>query len=1200
MLKLDLLELSGFKSFVDPVRVRFAGGITAIVGPNGCGKSNLSDAMTWVLGEQSAKSLRGGTMEDVIFNGAEQRKPLGMAEVTLQLKTHPGAAGSEDGRIALGRRVFRGGESQYRLNGRTVRLKDVRDLLMDTGLGIRAYSVIEQGKIGLILSGKPQERRKLLEEAAGITRYKVRKGLAEVKLEEATANLVRLDDIIAEVERALRSLKRQAGAARRYQQAEGEYRGLLELVLTGRWDALAARLAAVRGQIDEAGAREAELAAALHRDEAALAAGRERLDAIAREVAARHQRQADLAARIEGGQQFVKANRQTGQEIAERAAQAQALAARRREELARLDEALAELGAVRRDLAAERDTAAAAVDADLAEIAAADSGLTEAQARLEARRADLLARTAETNGLRGRLQQAQLELDRGDFRRNHLEQELGRQGQELATATEALAAARERMAALEADLADRAAALDGVTAALDAAMRREAEATTTRRELEERLSAARQRQAILGELSRAHSERRAALEEALREAGIDTPDYLASRARALEGWERALDFYLGALADAVILAPNSSALDLARLLAGRAAAILLEPRSIPDGDGPGGASLPGSSEQAPAIPPAFTGDDPAVLLSLGQALGLPEELAAVLPPAYLVEDPADAERLARAYPGAAFLSRHGVWVAGGTFHVEGEVVTPGVLERRRELEGLDREVPDLAARLAAAAARLEELVAARAALAGDANRLQSAVAQLRQELAVASARHEDAAHRHRRLANETETLGTEREEVGRELARTEARREGLARDLAEAERALASADERLSAAQAEVEAAKGGRESLRADSAGRKGRLEVLSERLAAQDREAARLASELDEGQRQVAAWDDEAARLTARRAQLDGEIERVERDLQESLELRAAAEEGVLAEQARLDAERQAVQLLDERIAEERERREGVRHEVEELRVDRARLEQDAEHLRLTFHEEFARELPAVEETGAGGGPAAGDLAEREAELARCKATLERLGPVNALAVEEHDEQEQRLEFLTAQRADVANSVESLRATIREINQASSERFLATFVEVNRHFGAVFSQLFRGGEAEMRLMDEEDVLECGLEIVARPPGKRLQNLMLLSGGEKALTAIALLFALFRTKPSPFCILDEVDAPLDDLNTRRFVELLKEMSAETQFLVITHNKITMEVASTLYGVTMEEKGVSKLVAVQLEELQPEAERATA
>jgi len=220
MLKLERLEISGFKSFVDPVKVEFAGGVTAIVGPNGCGKSNLSDAMTWVLGEQSAKSLRGATMEDVIFNGSDARKPLGMAEATLWLATDPGVAGSEDGRLAISRRVFRGGESQYRVNGRLVRLKDVRDLLMDTGLGLRAYSVIEQGKIGMILSGKPQERRRLIEEAAGITRYKQRKGIAEVKLEEAMANLLRLDDVVAEVERALRSLKRQAGAARRYQEKE--------------------------------------------------------------------------------------------------------------------------------------------------------------------------------------------------------------------------------------------------------------------------------------------------------------------------------------------------------------------------------------------------------------------------------------------------------------------------------------------------------------------------------------------------------------------------------------------------------------------------------------------------------------------------------------------------------------------------------------------------------------------------------------------------------------------------------------------------------------------------------------------------------------------------------------------------------------------------------------------------------------------
>src|SRR3954451_669568 len=272
MLKVERLQISGFKSFVDPVEVRFAGGVTAIVGPNGCGKSNLSEAITWVLGEQSAKTLRGGSMEDVIFNGSDTRKPLGMAECVLTLRTDLTFPGVEDGRITIGRRVFRGGEGQYRLNGKLTRLKEVKDLLMDTGLGIRAFSVIEQGKIGMILSGKPQERRKLIEEAAGITRYKARKSIAEIKLQEAMSNLLRIADVISEVERALRSLKRQASSARRYQEKEVEYRQLLEQVLLGRWATLAARLATLKAQIEEASTREAGLAADLHRDEAALAA----------------------------------------------------------------------------------------------------------------------------------------------------------------------------------------------------------------------------------------------------------------------------------------------------------------------------------------------------------------------------------------------------------------------------------------------------------------------------------------------------------------------------------------------------------------------------------------------------------------------------------------------------------------------------------------------------------------------------------------------------------------------------------------------------------------------------------------------------------------------------------------------------------------------------------------------------------------
>ncbi|HXO29798.1 MAG TPA: AAA family ATPase, partial [Thermoanaerobaculia bacterium] len=421
MLKVESLEISGFKSFVDPVTVELAGGITAIVGPNGCGKSNLSEAMTWVLGEQSAKSLRGGTMEDVIFNGAESRKPLGMAECTLTLRTDPSFPRAEEGRITIGRRVFRGGESQYRLNGRVVRLKEIKDLLMDTGLGIRAYSVIEQGKIGMILSGKPQERRKLLEEAAGITRYKARKNVAELKLQEATANLLRLDDVISEVERALRSLKRQASAARRYQEAEREYRGLLARVLAGRHRLQSARLAELRSRLDAATAHEAAIAADLHRDEAALAAGRERLEELASEVASRHQRVADLAATIQGRQEFLKANRQTLAEIGERAAQDRALAERREQETAGQAASLAQLEERRGELLEERTRAAAAVDTEERRIADAERDLAQAAARVEALRAELLHAAAAVTGLRQRLQQSQIELERGNFRQHHLE-----------------------------------------------------------------------------------------------------------------------------------------------------------------------------------------------------------------------------------------------------------------------------------------------------------------------------------------------------------------------------------------------------------------------------------------------------------------------------------------------------------------------------------------------------------------------------------------------------------------------------------------------------------------------------------------------------------------------------------------------------------------------------------------------------------
>ncbi len=1256
-LRLESLELSGFKSFVNPVKLEFPGGITAIVGPNGCGKSNLTEAVTWSLGEQSAKSLRGAKMEDVIFAGAEKRRRLGMAEATLTLAADPSFEAAEDGKIVIHRRVFRTGESQYRLNGKLVRLKDVKSLLMDTGLGIRAYSVIEQGKIGMILSGKPQERRRLLEEAAGITRYKTRKRVAEVKLSEAEANLMRLDDIISEVERALRSLKRQAGAARRYQEREAEYHTLLEGVLLGRWSKLHHQLLAIRDRLVSAGNNESQLAADLARDEAQLTAGRERLDELSIELAEKHERQAELAARIEGRQEFLKATRGSVDELAQRAAVSLRMADQREKDDLTHSATLNQLAARRQELQAELAGAQTEVGRDEQRLAKAEQRLATGTALIEEKRALLLEAVGQINSLRNRLHQEEIELEKGNYRQSRLSEEIDRQAHQLKTAQEALEVAREGVEELAQKLAEQRRQRDALARQLEETVRREAEATEQRQRLEEELSTARQRQNLLEELNKAHAEKRTRLEEALAAAGIATPHYLAEHLRAAPGWERGLDFYLGTLADAVILDDEQGPepLALARALAGgRAGASLLRP-------------LPAGTTPRHEI------DDTAVHLSLGEALGLPESLAAALPPAYLVENAADAARLARLHPGVAFISRQQVWAAGGLLHVEGAKSQPGLLQRERELAELDERSQRLEQELTTALAEVERLVAERAQKAQQARQLDQTIAGLAQQEAVSRARLQDSEAQHQRLQAQHAAMVEEQGEIGGELAKVRQRRERLQADVVRSEARHVELQSAFDRTQEEAEAAKAEREELRTETASHRGRLELVRERIASHDREAERLKSEIQDGLEQVKLWRHEAERLEQRRREQESGIETAQGELSTALEQRSASQEVVLEAQRRLDQHRGLLKNLEGRIAATRENHDRARAGVEELRIGQASLSEKADHVTDLFLESFQRHpldppdlvrvLPSAEPTesdeargneeavadsvetgeeaervtaawsttGEEGEepptiePASADeaqqpeplppipqvldaselppvpeeLDEMEADLSRLKATLERLGPVNLLAVQEYAEQEERHAFLTEQRADVVASMESLRKTIREINATSSDRFRETFAEVNTSFGSIFQRLFRGGEAQMRLLDEDDVLESGIEIVARPPGKRLQNIMLMSGGEKALTAIALLFALFQTKPSPFCILDEVDAPLDDANAVRFVELLAEMAGETQFIVITHNKITMEIAHTLYGVTMQERGVSQLVSVEMDEVQP-ASRATA
>ncbi len=616
--------------------------------------------------------------------------------------------------------------------------------------------------------------------------------------------------------------------------------------------------------------------------------------------------------------------------------------------------------------------------------------------------------------------------------------------------------------------------------------------------------------------------------------------------------------------------------------AGRTAAVLVTPLATP-------------SSAAIEI------DDPALAGSLREALGLPPEIAAALPPAFLVEGEAAARRLAAAHPGVAFVSREGSYWRGGLLHLEGERRHPGVLARKQEKTALDRKLPRAREEAAAAAASLAAAVDARTTRAQAVQAHEAAIADLHRQLAVSQARQEDAAERLRRLEKQGIALAAEAERLAAEAA-------ALGERIAEARGRMGAREEehhqleaRFDAVQAQLSGARSEREELRAAGAQRLGYLHLLEERRRAHEADAGRLLREAQQSEEQLLRWADEEAQLQRRREELLAAIQTGELELAAALAARAGSQDEVLAAQARLDEQREALRTYDDEAQVLRSEHERVRDEAEARRIELAGLANESLHLRQAFGEQLHAEPPEL--TGELPAEIVAVLAELEtleAELADKRAALERIGPVNLLAAQEHTEQEERHTFLITQRDDVAASMASLKQTIREINATSNERFRATFAEVNQRFGEVFQQLFGGGEAEMRLLDDEDLLESGIEIVARPPGKRLQNLMLLSGGEKALTAIALLVSLFHTRASPFCILDEVDAPLDDPNTVRFVEVVKSMSRDSQFLVITHNKLTMQAASTLYGVTMQERGVSKVVGVAMDDVQPEEQLALA
>jgi len=1224
-LRIKSLQVHGFKSFVDRTVFRFEDGMTAVVGPNGCGKSNVVDAIRWVMGEQSPRRLRGKGMDDVIFVGSETRPPIGMAEVTLTFDNGDGrapAAFSVYNEIQIARRLYRSGESEYLINKTTCRLREVQDFFRDTGFGVRGYTIVEQGRVAEIVSARPEDRRILIEEAAGISKYKARRREAESKIRSTEQNLHRVTDVLGEIKRQISSLERQARKAARYKRLR-ETQRVLELSLAAderselSSTAQAARASfsrsrdAVTGLETQLAERELELEhrrIALTESEKVLSGAAERLYGVRSDIK-QLEGQVELGRReCESLDASNEGRRSEIEHLREQIRSAERELADVEAELRRAEESA--VGEEESLAAAERDAREAAEElrARERERDAANEALVEiltATARAEDRTAVVAERRAELD-LRLRSADRQLEVNQ----------------------SEAAVASSDRTR-LEEGLRNLLGERERVQEQLRRSIRSHATKTEEERETVEQLR-------LLRETWEARKARLASLSEV-----IESRQDVCQAARHLLGREPETVRRLGlrGLVRELLEVDPKAETAVEAVLADRAEAVVAH-------------TTEGAVEALSALHQAGVGRGVFVVeperesvrgvVPLGEPLlgrvrvreGFEGVARALLGDVYLVAKLSEAiERYGGLQLPATFVTIEGdVLSPDGVLRGGGESAASGMLGRVREVRELEREVASLSEQVEAAESRYQRaegaLTAAGEQLDNLRNRQHTAV------LAVAS--HEKDLER---SAERVKALGEVQE--GRVAERSEllAESETLAEEYERIQRLLEGARGEKAVRQREVDAV-----GLRISAAGRDvTRLESRLTELRIAQASRVETRSQLEDraerargSQDETGEWirrrEREIQEAVERREVLVGQMTEAEASL--ALKLREEEEARVAGDQLRdrYELEAEGVRGIEDAAR-------GLRGQLQIGREEASAAEMAAKEaeLRLQHQSEAIRDKwgidiatwtpPALDEeaisevrgddgsrldellgaeqdddlldaSGGSGGAlrdarrnaelARAPRRERELELGKVRQGLQSLGDVNVGAIEEHEELAERFRFLSEQKEDLDTTIRSLREAIARINRTSRRRFRETFEAVSERFSQNFPRLFGGGRARLMLADAEDVLEAGVDIMAMPPGKRLQNVNLLSGGEKTLTALALLVAVFQVRPSPFFLLDEVDAALDDANVGRFNQLIREMAAESQFLVITHNKRTIEEADILYGVTMEQKGVSKLVSVEL------------
>ena len=1276
MLKLRKVEIVGFKSFCERTVVTFSGsGTTCIVGPNGCGKSNVVDAISWVLGEQSHKSLRAERMADCIFNGTTKRPPLGMAEVTitmedpelaeaarfvmegaaedkpfntegaekieiqridapeassigqfsqdgpqhvapLQEEGQAAEASTEDGggrlkklskrkkkgeekptlttkpgEIMVSRRLYRSGQSEYLINDRVARLRDIQEMFMGVGLGPDSYAIIEQGRIGLILSTKPMERRAIIEEAAGVTKFKTKKRLAEAKLESSKLNLARVNDIVIEVEKQLGSLKRQAAKARRYSEIREQMRGIVRQMLAGKARELDTAAEKITKQLEELNAAETQRATTIQQMEGEQDRLNQRIYELDAEIR-QNQNVLNLTAlEVDRSENKIAFNRQRAQELAGRHAQMEGELKQARAQAAEWETRSATQVQAVTLLREESGALNGRVEELLQRAEQRAVQIRDAEGRIEALRQRASVAGESLLRLHGEQKQAeealvhQTEAQRKLEANEHEVLETSMRARDDAErAAHELEAVSAQLAALKQNAAELQTKIGGLREERDS-LTKEAEA------LRDALAGARARHSTLTQILNDRSYTAEAVQKlfAANERGggkqFRAVGVLADYAEVEEKHETAIEQFLREELEYVVVETFDHAragVSMLRDEVGGRATFFVD-------------SLHKLRLENEYEPIANFHSDDGVIARMDKLVEFRDPLGAAakqflprLRSAYLTDSAAAAEKLARENPQYAFVTPDGTCFQGRMV-TGGRPDEAGPLGMKRELRVLNAEVLQLEH-------RMNERQTALEAVTAELRTTQQALEEIDAKQRDVEREVISAQHRHSHMQTELARLGLELTVCQNELGRI---RKGAEDARQRAERAKNEhAAAALSRAEAETESARLAedlvvlRGSIQTDQhelATARAGLAAINERLAAAEALATRLREERAEMERRETALQQQVLSISDETTNLAKQSEELAQQL-----------EGLRAEKLRLETRQKELEQEWEsartRVTQTEDHLRMGRQELQELReqrnqadVERAKNQSDREHLRETCLSEVnaqPEDLIATEVAFMSGE----ELATAEANYRDMKQRIENMGAVNMMALEEFNECEQRFTFLTRERDDLLNSIADTRQAIVELDQATTEKFEHAFHAINKSFSDAFHAIFGGGMAEMRLTEPDSSGDAGIDIVASPPGKRLQNVLLLSGGEKAMAALALLIAIFRYQPSPFCILDEVDAPLDEANVGRFTKLIGAMSSQTQFIIVTHNRKTMEIAPVLYGVTMQEPGVSKLVSVRWEE----------